>query len=595
MQSGDSVYVPDLAERLDSAPTDLTHVFVRGPSIIAAIRFVHGALGTAIRDDLELLHLEISNYRTDRAGADGLSAFAGPAHWQFDTNCDMDPDTFKVEVTDTRTGKAQLDVTLEALHPVYVAGVAIGTDLNWSSPAERARRKLEVKVHRATPKPDQRFRSAYLRLVVDESDHAAVPSQTLLVTDDQPNEEQVEILDQEIRATYKIDDCPRAGTDAQCRVTAQVPVGSNKQRINICVGIIRRNVGDATGFHGVTGAHIRHRLFRWFRRVYAQADMAPTLVDPGIRLLDPPERSMLTVSNITGNRAHGRTPGGASPSRMSFTIATSRGGVAPKPVVLDIPLPASPAARPTPKDVADLLVAQINDADFAAEAFENPPAQGRLATQRSADVVVRDTGGGRVTISAASSTDRSASLRLAVVNLNSVTDHSTLDVEYGTIEQRQIMRNFHTGDDRLNCYVVGRFGDPDTRGRSFTPCYDLDARYQPDPPVPFTCMMASTSSSGHVMDGSDNLPYTFPHEAGHALLDCFHATRRTELMAGGGTSVAPRLRGTKRICDTPVRVVYGNYHPVQTFVGRIGSFFYPAATRLATLAAGLSAAVFEAW
>jgi hypothetical protein len=613
LRSGDEVYVPDLVERHDSAVTERTHIYVRRGVPFAAIRFVHGARATTIPDDITKTFLEISNYRTDRAGRDGLDAFAGPAHWQFDAASDADPDTFKVEVREIKTGKAQLDVTLEALHPIYVPGLgnlSIGVDLNWSSAAERDRRKLELKVHRATPKPDQRFRSAYLRLVADERDKAARPLQTLLVTDDQPNEEQVEILDQEVRATYKIESCARAGTNAQCRVTAQVPVGNNRRRIKLSVGIFRRNVGDATGFNGTTEAHIRHRLFRWFRRVYAQANMAPVLVPPGIRLLDPPERNMLTVSNINGNRAMGRRASGASPSRMSFTITTDRAGVAPKVINHDIAAAATPATRPKPIDIANALKLLIDDADFEANVFQNPAAQGRLRTNRSADIIVKDkTPGHRVTISAVSSTDNTATLTLALVNLSRVTDHGDRDMEFGTIEQRQIMRNFDSGDDRLDGYVVGRFQDFDLRGRSFTPCYELDDDYKPPPPGPFTTMMGTNSSSGHIMDASDNLPYTFPHEAGHALLDCFHVhepgatTVHPEELMHSGTSVTAGVGGTKRICDAPVRVVYDNYHPTQTWVGRTGHFYYSMASRLRDAADGnlgdpgedISSQIFEGW
>jgi hypothetical protein len=605
LKLGDLVYVPDLAERQDSVPTDATHVFVRKPDVIAAIRFVHGASGTAFRDDIDLGFLDISNYRTDRAGADGTDALAGPDHWQFDAASDKDPDVFKVEVLDTRTGNAQLDVTLQAMHPIYVFGLAIGTDLNWSSAAERDKRKLEIKVHRASPKPDQRFRSAYLRLVVDEVDQAGRKKQTLLVTDDQPHEEEVEILDQEVSATYKIDTCPRAGTDAQCRVTKQIPVGHNKRRIRCCVGIIRRNVGDATGWHGITEAHIRHRLFHWFRRVYAQANMSPVLVDPFIRLLDPPELNLLSISNGTGIRASGRTLGGGSPSRLSFTITTSRGGVAAKPVALDIPLPPTPAARPTPKALADLLVPLISDGDFDAQAFENSPLIGLLPTRRSADILVRDKMGGRVTITAVRSTDGAATLRLAQASLNNFNDFGATDSWAGTLDERQIIRNFDSGDDRLDCYVVGALKSG-ARGESFPFGYALDPRFRSNvagsSPVPFSCIMGAVSHSPAefglpVMNGGNSLPYTFPHEAGHSLLDCNHATRRSELMASG-TSQAPGLRATKRICDRPVRVAYELFK----FSGDTRNTPILAAARLDDSASGvlggaddISSQIFDPW
>lgn len=599
LETGDLVYIPELVEKHDSAVTEKTHIYVRKAGPLAAIRFVHGSQAAAVADDVSLAHLEISNYRTDRAGPSGLDAFPGPNAFQFNAAADADPDVFKIEVTETKTDKAELDVTLQAIHPVYLApGVLIGHDLNWSSAAELARRRLAIKVHRVTPKPDQRFRSAYLRLVVDERDHAApLDRQTLLVTDDQPNDEDVEILDQEVQATYLIESCARAGIPGQCRVTAQLPVGRDEQRIRLCVGIIRRNVGDATGYHGVTEPNIRHRLFRWFRRVYAQANMAPTLVDPGIRFLDPPERNLLTVSNITGNRATGLAAG---PSRMTCTIATDRAGVVAKVVNVDIPSAATAATGLTTIEVANLLKAQIDDADFEARTFENAPVMGRLAARHSADILVKDKSGGRVTITAVNSTDRTATLRLAIANLANLNDFDNATFVCGTMDERQIMRNFDSGDDRLDCYVVGGLRSG-ARGESFLAAYDLDpdyrtVTYQADTPVPFSCIMGADSPNGPVMDGGDNLPYTFPHEACHTLLDTNHSLQRTELLASG-TSTSPSLRGTKRLCDAPVRAVY-EMRPTTT-IGTAaptwGNFNISSADRLRTMAAGNNAKLFEPW
>ncbi|MGD0667452.1 MAG: hypothetical protein ABSB23_07815 [Bryobacteraceae bacterium] len=601
LQPGARVYVPDLAEQQDSAPVETTHRYILRAGPFASIRFVHGSRTSPIPADPDSPFLEVSNYRTDRAGADGLDPFAPAGSSAFDAPSDLDPDAFKVEVLDARTGLAQLHVTLEALHPIYLGDLAIGNDTNWSSAAEAARRKVDVVVRRVTPQPDQRFRSAYLRLVVDEADKAGRTQQTLLVTDDQPNEEAVEILDQEVRATYIVDRCPRP-VNLRCRATKSIDVGdpANKKRIHLCVGIFRQNVGDATGINGTTVANLHHRVFHWMRRVYAQADCAPKVVPPGIRLLDPPERNMLTVSNITGSRATGRTTGGASPSHMSFHLHIDRGGgvVVDKDVGLDIARPANPGLRLTPKQVADQLVAAINDADFTASAFENPPVLGQTANQRSADIIVKDaTAVGRVAISVVRNTDAGASLQLAVVNLSSVRDADLAQFS-GTMDERQIIRNFESGDnppDRLDCFVIGRWQNFDLRGRSFPPAPELandgtganvNAVFEPPPELRFVTMMAARSSSGRVMDGSDNLPYTFPHEAGHALMNMFHTTVRSELMASGGTSVSPVMRGTKRICDT-VRIVFAHFHPRQTSPYRFGNFFESAVQRLRNFGAGL--------
>lgn len=598
LQAGDQVYIPEITEGNDSAPTETVNEFVRPGLPMAMVRFVHGSPDRLARDDDTSDHLEVSNYRTDRAGRSGFDAFAGPNHWRYHAASHQDTDAFKVEVRDTRTNRTDVDVALAALHPIYVnlggEFMALGADENWSSPAERTRRTLNTHVHRATTNADDRFRSAYLRLVVDDPDRNARSRQTLLTTDDQPNEEHLEILDQEVLATYLLDGCPAAGTPSQCRAFAQVPVGRDRMRIKICVGIFRANVGDAGGINGMTAADARYKVFRWFRRHYAQANMAPKLVAPGVRFLDPPERNLLTVSNLHGNPARGRRSSGRSPSRMSFTIATDRGGgvVVNKNVSLDIPRAATAAARQTPIQLANQLVALINDGDFEAESFHNPPSTNSRRTRRSADILVKDKLGGRVRISTVRSTDSAASLRLAIVNLQRVRTAGGGDMEYGGMQERLIMRNFDSGDDRLDCYVVGRFRNHHLHARAFSPCHDLDADYQPQPPAPYSIFLAT-----RVMGGNDRYSTVLSHEAGHSLIDCFHSdgARRTELMfafTNNPTGSEYGVRGHKRICDSPVRIRYLNYRS-----GRRSTrnFRYEAATRLHTLATGASSDVFEAW
>lgn len=74
------------------------------------------------------------------------------------------------------------------------------------------------------------------------------------------------------------------------------------------------------------------------------------------------------------------------------------------------------------------------------------------------------------------------------------------------------------------------------------------------------------------MDGSDNLPFTFPHEAGHVLCDAFHTRSAdpngpTELMSGTGTSAANAVDATKRICGGPYTVDYAMFDPAQNSPG----------------------------
>lgn len=598
VKSGDRVFIPDLTLDQKDAATEQRHSFVKKGGL-AKIRFVRGGEDAKITTERSISKLQISNFQTDKAGATGTAAFAGPAKWQYDPDTFADPDTFKIEVSDRRATGAQLDVELQALHPKYKKGILSGHDLKWSSGAERDKRKLAVKVHKATPVPDQRFRSAYLRLVTDETDQQSKPQQTLLVTDDQPNEERVEILDQKVKATYIIQQCPAAG-DAKCRVVARATIGGRdrpKKRIKVTVGIVRQTVGAATGFNGVTEANMRHRVFRWLRRVYAQADMAPVLVGPKIRFLDPPSRNLLTVSDINGTAATGTTTAGGTSSRMTFTLTTNRsdGTSVNKNIVCTINKAASPASRLKPKEVADMIVALINDENFAARAFVNAASTRSLPTSRSADILITDKKGGRVSVSAVISTDAAATLTMANVNLNGYQHSSGDDMMNGTLHERHLLRNFDTGSDRMDCFVIGKFqGTASVRGRAYIPGLDMPGNYRPPKEIVNSCVMGATSSSGAVMDGSDNLPYTFPHELGHALLDCFHTTTRSELMASGGTSVAPAVGGTKRLCDDPIQIRYGNWDPSKDFVHdpnptRLVDF--SAAKRLGTV----DVSVFTGW
>lgn len=604
LQAGDKVYIPTITEGSDSAATEQTHVFVRNGAPFASIRFVRGDEDAKITTESAISHLQISNFRTDKGGTDGTKTFAVATKWQHDADSFIDPDTFKIEISDRRATDATLQVEFQALHPIYSGTIVTGYDLAWSSTAERDRRKLDVTVHRATPLPDQRYRSPYLRLVTDEADQTARPLQTLLVTDDQPNEEKIEILDQKVRATYIIKTCPIAG-DARCRVSAEAPVGARdhaKRRIKLCVGILRQNVGDATGFNGITEAMVRHRLFRWVRRVYAQADFAPVLVGPKIRLLDPPSQNLITVSDINGNPATGTTGAGASPSQMSFTITSNRsdGTTKTKNISINITAPATGTVI-KPIDIANRLVTAINDADFTAQTFENSASVGAVASNKSADVLIRDTGNGRVTISSVLSTENAAgaTLTAANVNLNGYQDASGGDMENGSLHERQLLRNYDTGTDKLDCYVVGQFqGGANTRGRAYTSTINMPADYRTTPEIVNSCVMGSTSSSGMVMDGGNNLPYTFSHELGHCLLDCFHAKpeadsrERSELMATG-TSTASSVGATKRLCDVPVQRKYPNYDPAANYatVGGTLEETYQTATRLGTI----SPFLFDSW
>jgi hypothetical protein len=97
------------------------------------------------------------------------------------------------------------------------------------------------------------------------------------------------------------------------------------------------------------------------------------------------------------------------------------------------------------------------------------------------------------------------------------------------------------------------------------------------------------------MDGGDNLPFTFPHEAGHVLNDAFHTDNNDpngpiQLMSGTGTSEANAVDATKRICDAPVLVRYAAFDPAQPSPGAAKFLRISAVERFRQNAASLTEA-----
>ena len=128
----------------------------------------------------------------------------------------------------------------------------------------------------------------------------------------------------------------------------------------------------------------------------------------------------------------------------------------------------------------------------------------------------------------------------------------------------------------MDFYVVGDLTGPVVtpgvvpasfaRGIAMLVGKDLAAGFTAVPPIQLGALLAQ-----RVMDASDNNPFSFPHEAGHVLLDSFHATAGDPLeksqMMRNGTSVTNNVAGSKRICDDPALCAYDMFDPAQPTVG----------------------------
>ena len=128
LRLGDLVTVPDRADREDPASTERRTVFELIAAFPTSIRFVHGSPDRPFRDDDTLTFLNVSNFRCDRSGNAGTSAFT--AAFGFNANAHADADSFKVEVCDPGA-PASIFPNLDALRPTLdPVGAVIGHELH---------------------------------------------------------------------------------------------------------------------------------------------------------------------------------------------------------------------------------------------------------------------------------------------------------------------------------------------------------------------------------------------------------------------------------------------------------------------------------
>lgn len=575
--AGDTVTVPAITTRTAGASTATTHRYRMRRLPEPAVRLVHGSPTLPAARDRSLDHLEISNYQPSSAGANGTASF--PSAYGFNADADADVDCFKVELV-SPDGGASVKVLLEALKPVYAADGSVARHELFAGTEYNARR-LEVDCQ-LVQGYTKRYRSKYLRLVVDEVEQASLPDQTLLVTDmsDGLNgvNDRVEILDQRVRASYALPKCPVAGA-SQCRVACEVPVGKDKMRIPMAIHVYRTAPGGAP-VGGLTEQMIRRRVWKWFRRTYAQANLSVRLEKPQVEFIDPPESNMIVIGHITGRLASGVAPGGG-PSHLSFELWTipASGGTPP---VVRVPL----AAGMTPTQVGAAIVTAL-PAGFSGQAFTNPVEFG--AIEASCDVLVSGGTGIRTVVRVLSTDDTNLrslnSLLVSSVNLALVRTLNGAESSSRSVDMRRIARDAVSSDTRLDFYVVGSLTG--AWGIALPPRMPLGLQHRPVAPLRWAAILAQA-----VMDGSDNHPFTLAHEAGHNLLDAFHADGSTalggvELMSDAGEPTVSMSTATseRRIADSPLQVSYGMFDPAQPTPGASITTLITPAQRLRTQSA----------
>ncbi|HEY6006437.1 MAG TPA: hypothetical protein VIV57_26390 [Anaeromyxobacter sp.] len=562
--AGDVVTVPDKKKKDEKAPTGKTTKLSAKGGLEPRIRFVHGSKKLPYAKDPTLESLDISNYVTDKGGADMSGAF--PNGYGFAQPGHDDPDTFKVEVVASGAG-ASPKVLLEALRPVYAKDGKVEKHEQFPAGAERDARKVDLELKRMAGHTTV-YRSRYLRLVTDDVDEAKAADQGLLVTDmaDGANGDldKVEILDQHVRASMPVPAC-KAPEAERCTLRAELPIAKGKKRIRLCVHVFRKTPGGAA-VDGLTEKMARRRVFKWFRRAYAQAGFAPKLVDPFVEFIDPPAANMIVIGQDNGLSAAG-VDGSGNPSTLSFRLgAPPKGILDPFRRLGDPTVKVTLAAGLSPSAVGAAIVGALPKGYKGVLATN---ARGFTAPDASCDVLVTKDDGSRVVIRGEGTTDTRLTVEVARVDLARVNDvDGAGHMIPSTVDFRRVIRSAEGKDDRLDYFIIEKFANDGLRGRAFVPATDLSALLRPPAPLRWAVIMACQSSSGKVMDGGDALPFTFPHEAGHVLNDAFHtagANASTEMMRSG-TSPANAVDASKRICDT-VHVQYGMFDPAQPTPG----------------------------
>lgn len=544
LAEGKLVTVPDLRKKEQGKPPEQVHKFKAKAVPVPQIRFVHGSPNLPYPKDRPLHWLGVSWYPTDKGGKSptdvgGAQEYpslpALPGGYGHDADGHQDPRTFKVEIVDPHATADTIKVKLEALSPVYKPDGSIDSHQPFKSTvAAHAKRSITVECERVAA-GKKCFRSRYMRLVVDEGDFDTVGSkQALLVgplaDGSDGDDDKIEILDQLVRAEYELSGC-KAGSK-KCTLRVEAPVGDARarKRARVAVHVLRKSRGGAGV---VTTTVARAKALNTIRELYAQADMSVELVDPYVRYVEPPA-NLISVGDPDPRRADG---GKAIEVRIRVDGKIDK----------NVSLTTTKGA--TPLTTAKALAAAIEKASGVdAEASVNTRTSGKR--RGSADVVVGDPQTQDVKIDVVKSEDRQK-VAVAVVTGGNVDGLEAKHWPAGPAEQRAMTKNFKSGADRIDLFLVE--GLPKSTGSG--------PLGQAIPPVrggkrrPRANYRDSVFVISDPVKKANHFHTTIPHELGHVLMDGSHSVAPSTEMMGPGSpagSAERSVHAPKRVGDTSV-------------------------------------------
>jgi hypothetical protein len=528
--AGDKVTVPDLNLKELSKSVDAKHVFRKKNAPPVSVRFVHGSPDKKYLEDDSLSVLHVSNFVTNKAGVDGSKAF--PKGFGFNPDGHADPDTFKVEIVDPGAS-GSVKAQLEALKPVKQADGSILFQPISGVP-DAGLRKIDALTVKQVNTGHVAFRSTYMRLVVDAEDHAAAAGQTLLTTDTvDAGDEALEILDQHVRATYEFGRCPGS---PKCKVTAELGIGDPIIRAKVAVHIL---IDPASGNPVSTIDQTRKSVLKYVRQLYAQASMSVKLVD-AVRTVPAPT-NLIAIANGNGAVAAGGT----------IRIRVRVGRLKAATFDFDQEVQIVTTAGTPPLTTATALAAAINAAfgaaspPFAATATpsDNPPLRNQALG--SADVVVGNALSQRVSLTIVTNGDVGHRVTIGEILTTRIVDFGLNDSHVGTIDERTLVKNYDTGTDRIDLFVIGQFSSG-ALGEAFHPHAN-----QPTARQPLALMTNTGLFRADTVNIKDHFHTTIPHELGHILMDENHEIVRTEMMVQGDRSL---VKANERLVNAPKRI-----------------------------------------
>ena len=323
--------------------------------------------------------------------------------------------------------------------------------------------------------------------------------------------------------------------------------------------------------------NVRLRTFRWVRRVFAQAGIAPKIEFISTTAIPPPVPNMICILNFGAKGLCSGVDAAGAPATVTLVFNDSGADVS---ITATLPAP-DPAARGVPcREIGRAIAEAVNAAPGGFTAvIENVP-KSDLPLDTGSDVFIAKDGRA-VPIKKVTDTDTFGAIASGIITVpglrkkggrvTSLEPHPSPEEAFfpsdndgligGDAMQRRILRVGRAGenpagadpftqppqDDRIDIYVIPRFR---LAGRAY-PDYrvlppDNDRAHDIsdpdfDAPTPLknsvivayeTDRLASSLGWVRVMDESDASPFTLPHEIGHVLGRVTHNEAQGDLMAG---------------------------------------------------------------